>query len=127
MLKAKQKKGQPIREDGPESHILTKQGTPTMGGFLILLGLSAGTLLWADLSNQYIWACLLVTTGFGFVGFLDDYAKITQSSTAGVSGKVKLLMEIIISLGAVLIIMNAAGPDYGSKLALPFLKNVMID
>ncbi len=127
MLKAKQKKGQPIRDDGPESHILTKQGTPTMGGFLILLGLSAGTLLWADLSNPYIWACLLVTTGFGFIGFLDDYAKITRSSTAGVSGKVKLLLEIAISLGAVLIIMNTAGEEYGSKLALPFLKDVMVD
>ena len=96
MLKAKQKKGQPIRDDGPESHILTKQGTPTMGGFLILLGLSAGTLLWADLSNPYIWACLLVTTGFGFIGFLDDYAKITRSSTAGVSGKVKLLLNYVV-------------------------------
>lgn len=127
MLKSKQKKGQPIREDGPEHHILTKQGTPTMGGFLILLGLSAGTLLWADLSNHYIWACLLVTTGFGFVGFLDDYAKIAKSSSDGVSGKVKLLMEIVISLGAVLIIMNAAGPDYANKLALPFLKDVMVD
>ena len=127
MLKAKQKKGQPIRDDGPESHVLTKQGTPTMGGFLILLGLSAGTLLWADLKNPYIWACLLVTTGFGFIGFLDDYAKITRSSSAGVSGRVKLLMEIIISLGAVLIIMNAAGEEYVSKLALPFLKDVMVD
>jgi phospho-N-acetylmuramoyl-pentapeptide-transferase len=127
MLKAKQKKGQPIRDDGPENHILTKQGTPTMGGFLILLGLSAGTLLWADLKNPYIWACLLVTTGFGFIGFLDDYAKITRSSSAGVSGRVKLILEIVISLGAVLIIMNAAGEEYGSKLAFPFLKDVMVD
>ena len=127
MLKAKQKSGQPIRDDGPESHILTKQGTPTMGGFLILLGLSSGTLLWADLTNHYIWACLLVTTGFGFIGFLDDYAKITQSSTAGVSGRVKLLLEMVISIGAVLIIMDAAGPEYGDKLALPFLKNVLVD
>ena len=86
-LKSLQGDGQLIRDDGPESHILTKQGTPTMGGFLILLGLSAGTLLWADLSNPYIWACLLVTTGFGFIGFLDDYAKITRSSTAGVDRK----------------------------------------
>ena len=127
MLKAKQKRGQPIRDDGPESHILTKQGTPTMGGFLILLGLSSGTLLWADLTNQYVWACLLVTTGFGFIGFLDDYAKITRSSTAGLSGKVKLLLELIISLAAVLIIMDAAGPEFGDKLALPFLKDVLLD
>ncbi len=127
MLKSKQRKGQPIRDDGPESHILTKQGTPTMGGFLILLGLSAGTLLWADLTNMYVWACLLVTTGFGFIGFLDDYAKITQSSSAGVSGKVKLLLELIIALGAIMIIMNTAGPETGDKLALPFFKDVMID
>ena len=127
MLKAKQKKGQPIRDDGPESHILTKQGTPTMGGFLILLGLSSGTLLWADLSNQYIWACLLVTTGFGFIGFLDDYAKITRSSSAGVSGRIKLLLEILISLAAILIIMDAAGPDKSEMLALPFVKNFMVD
>lgn len=127
MLKSKQRKGQPIRDDGPESHLLTKQGTPTMGGFLILLGLSAGTLLWADLSNMYIWACLLVTTGFGFIGFLDDYAKITRSSSAGVSGRVKLLLELIISLGAIVIILSTAGPETGNKLALPFLKDVMID
>jgi phospho-N-acetylmuramoyl-pentapeptide-transferase len=127
MLKSKQKKGQPIRDDGPESHILTKQGTPTMGGFLILLGLSAGTLLWADLSNHYVWACLLVTTGFGFIGFLDDYAKITKSSSAGVSSRMKLLMEIGVSLAATLIIIDAAGPELGQMLALPFLKDALID
>ncbi len=92
-----------------------------------MLGLSAATLLWADLSNMYIWACLLVTTGFGFIGFLDDYAKITRSSSAGVSGRVKLLLELIISLGAIMIIINTAGPETGNKLALPFLKDVMID
>ena len=127
MLKAKQKKGQPIRDDGPESHILTKQGTPTMGGFLILLGLSASTLLWADLSNHYVWACLLVTTGFGFIGFLDDYAKITQSSTAGVSGRMKLLMELLVSFGAVYIVMGATAPEISSQLALPFVKDFMVD
>lgn len=127
MLKAKQKKGQPIRDDGPENHILTKQGTPTMGGFLILLGLSVSTLLWADLANHYIWACLLVTTGFGFIGFLDDYAKITRSSTAGVSGRIKLLMELIVSFGAVYIIMGATAPEIGSQLALPFVKDFMLD
>lgn len=127
LLKKKQKKGQPIRLDGPEGHILTKQGTPTMGGFLILLGLTAGTLLWADLSNQYVWACLVVTTGFGVVGFLDDYHKITKSSSAGVSGKVKLLMEIVISAIAVLIIMDKAGGSIGSQLALPLFKDALID
>ena len=126
-LKSKQKKGQPIRHDGPENHILTKQGTPTMGGFLILLGLSAGTLLWANLNNHYIWACLLVTTGFGVIGFLDDYAKVTKKSSAGVSGKTKLIMEAIISFLAVLIIMNNAGPGMANMLALPFLKDTMLN
>ena len=92
MLKNKQTEGQPIRRDGPESHLLTKQGTPTMGGVLILLGFSLSTLLWADLDNHYIWACLLVTTGFGFIGFLDDYAKIIHSSSVGMSGRLKLLL-----------------------------------
>ncbi|MBL4802562.1 MAG: phospho-N-acetylmuramoyl-pentapeptide-transferase [Emcibacter sp.] len=127
MLKKKQKKGQPIRLDGPESHLLTKQGTPTMGGFLILLGLSVGTLLWTDLSNQYIWACLVVTTGFGFIGFLDDYQKITKSSSDGVSGKLKLLMEIVVSVIAVLIVMDKAGDAISSQLAIPLFKNALID
>lgn len=127
MLKKKQKKGQPIRLDGPEGHLLTKQGTPTMGGFLILLGLSVGTILWTDLSNQYIWACLIVTTGFGLIGFLDDYHKITRSSSDGISGKLKLLMEIIVSVAAVLVIMDKAGEGLDTQLALPFVKNTLID
>lgn len=127
MLKRKQKKGQPIRLDGPEGHLLTKQGTPTMGGFLILLGLSAGTILWTDLTNQYVWACLIITTGFGLIGFMDDYYKITRSNSAGVSGRLKLVMEIIVSLIAVLIIMDKAGDNIGPLLAVPFFKDLLID
>ena len=127
MLKRKQKKGQPIRLDGPEGHLLTKQGTPTMGGFLILLGLSFGTLLWTDLSNQYIWACLIVTTGFGLIGFMDDYYKITRASSDGVSGRVKLVLEIIVSVVAVLVIMDKAGPEIDTQLTVPFFKNALID
>ncbi|PCI47404.1 MAG: phospho-N-acetylmuramoyl-pentapeptide-transferase [Alphaproteobacteria bacterium] len=127
MLKKRQGKGQPIRLDGPEGHLLTKQGTPTMGGFLILLGLSVGTILWTDLSNQYIWACLVVTSGFGLIGFLDDYYKITRSSSDGISGRIKLLMEIIVSVAAILIIMDKAGPGMGTGLALPFFKDTLID
>jgi len=127
MLKRKQKKGQPIRNDGPEGHLLTKQGTPTMGGFLTLLGLSLGTLLWTDLTNQYIWACLIVTTGFGLIGFLDDYYKITRASSDGVPGKVKLVMEIVISVAAMLVIMDKAGEGISSQLAVPLFKNMLID
>ncbi|VAX07748.1 Phospho-N-acetylmuramoyl-pentapeptide-transferase [hydrothermal vent metagenome] len=126
-LKRKQTNGQPIRLDGPESHILTKQGTPTMGGFLILLGLTVGTLLWTDLSNQYVWACLVVTTGFGLIGFFDDYKKITKSSSAGVSGKLKLFLEILVSVIAVLMIMDKAGGGINSQLAVPMFKNMLID
>ena len=77
-LRARQGGGQPIREDGPESHLRTKKGTPTMGGFLILLGVLSGTLLWADLTNSYVWVILFVTIGFGAVGFVDDFIKLRR-------------------------------------------------
>ena len=142
-LRKKQGKGQPIRTDGPESH-LSKKGTPTMGGFLILFGILSGTLLWADLTNQYIWIVLFVTVGFCFVGFIDDYQKVTKKGTAGLSGKVRLLMEFIIAGVAVWWISTyaqsttaaalASGalstppqPGFATGLALPFLKDFMFD
>jgi phospho-N-acetylmuramoyl-pentapeptide-transferase len=131
-LRSKQKKGQPIRTDGPEGHIFTKAGTPTMGGFLILLALGVATLLWADLSNRYVWIVLLVTFGFGAVGFIDDYSKVTKHSSKGLSGKAKLLLEFIIAAVAVVfIVMTADASDpngnFGSMLALPFLNDFLID
>ncbi len=123
-LKSKQKTGQPIREDGPKTHIIKKQGTPTMGGFMILLAVSFGTFLWADLSNPYIWAAMLVTMGFGLIGFADDYLKVTKGSSAGVSGKVKLLFQVLIAVGAVYWIGDVSGSP---TLALPFFKDVLID
>jgi phospho-N-acetylmuramoyl-pentapeptide-transferase len=142
-LRARQGKGQPIREDGPASH-QSKKGTPTMGGFLILFGIAAGTLLWADLRNQYVWIVLLVTVAFGFVGFIDDYQKVTKKGTAGLSGKIRLLMEFIIAGGAAYWITqvapsmveqavaagNLAEPppaNFETSLALPFLKNFLLD
>src|SRR5277367_5177578 len=98
-LRAKQTNGQPIRLDGPEGHLLRKKGTPTMGGFLILLALTIATLLWADLSNPYVWIVLLVTVGFGLIGFFDDYTKLSKNSHRGLSGRSKLALEI--ALGAV--------------------------
>ena len=121
-LKSKQKKGQPIRDDGPESHIITKQGTPTMGGTLILIGLSVGTLLWADLSNPYVWACFLVTLSFGLIGLFDDWLKVSRHSSRGVPGIVKFGLEVAIAMAAAYWIMSLGAPT----LALPFLKDVAI-
>ncbi|CAA9518341.1 MAG: Phospho-N-acetylmuramoyl-pentapeptide-transferase, partial [uncultured Sphingomonadaceae bacterium] len=95
-LRVRQGKGQPIRDDGPQSH-LAKRGTPTMGGLLILTALCISVLLWMDLGNRFTWACLFVTTGFGLIGFMDDYAKVKKATHAGVSGKVRLLMEFVIA------------------------------
>jgi len=126
-LKSKQAEGQPIRDDGPQSHVLTKQGTPTMGGFLILLAVSISTLLWADLSNEYVWAVLLVTIGFGSIGFIDDYRKVTQRSTDGLSGRIKLLLQFAIAIGAVLWIMGNGPDDLRGYLALPFFKDFLLN
>jgi len=142
-LRKKQGKGQPIRADGPESH-QSKKGTPTMGGFLILFGILAGTLLWGDLTNQYIWIVLFVTIGFCAVGFIDDYQKVTKKGTAGLSGKIRLLMEFAIAGIAVFwastyaqdttaqavaagVLKDAPLPGYATGLALPFLKDFMFD
>ena len=97
-MQAKQGKGQPIRADGIERHVVEKAGTPTMGGVMILAGLLVGTLLWSDLSNVYVWAVILVTAGYGVLGFTDDYAKVTKQSTDGVSGKLRLVMEAAIAM-----------------------------
>ena len=127
MLKNRQRGGQPIREDGPESHLLTKKGTPTMGGFLILLALTIATLLWADLRNGYIWAALGVTLAFGVIGFLDDYMKITQRNSKGLPGKLKFLMQVAISAVAGLYIMSQMPTDLATIIAIPFLKATAIN
>src|SRR5579871_2783462 len=97
-LKSKQAEGQPIRLDGPESHLIRKKGTPTMGGFLILLALSVSTLLWADLTNGYVWVTLFVTAASGAIGFFDDYKKLTKRSSSGLSGRRKLLAQILVGV-----------------------------
>src|SRR5512143_2352324 len=96
-LKVKQGKGQPIRTDGPQRHIVEKQGTPTMGGLLILISLVLSTLLWADLTNLYVWVVLIVTMAFGLLGFMDDYLKVTKRSSAGVSGRMKLVVQFLVA------------------------------
>ncbi|MBV7257213.1 phospho-N-acetylmuramoyl-pentapeptide-transferase [Pacificimonas sp. WHA3] len=96
-LASKQGKGQPIREDGPASHLLTKRGTPTMGGLMILIALTVSTLLWARLDSLFIWTCLFVTLGFALIGFSDDYNKVSKGNHKGISGKVRLLLEFAVA------------------------------
>src|SRR4030081_2554788 len=99
-LRLRQGKGQPIRSDGPASHIVSKKGTPTMGGLMILSGLVVSTLLWANPLNPYVWIVLAVTLGFGFVGFYDDYLKVTKQTHGGFAGKFRLAIEAAIALAA---------------------------
>jgi phospho-N-acetylmuramoyl-pentapeptide-transferase len=118
--------GQPIRADGPESHLLTKKGTPTMGGFLILLALTFSTLLWADLTNGYVWIVLLVTLSYGLIGFADDFIKVRRRHSNALPGRVKLVLEIAIALVAAWLIMQKQGMPLGQALAVPFFKNFLI-
>lgn len=125
-LRSKQRDGQPIREDGPESHLLTKKGTPTMGGIMILLSVIVSTLLWADITNHYVWIVLFVTVGFGLVGFGDDYLKLTKRNSKGLPGRLKLILQFIISAIAALWIQHIAPAAMASHLAVPFFKDVLI-
>jgi len=126
-LKSKQAEGQPIREDGPEGHILTKKGTPTMGGFLILLSVTLATLLWSDLTNEYVWVVLLVTIGFGSIGFIDDFRKVTRRSSDGLSARMKLALQFIIALGAVVWVMGIGPGEMQGAVAVPFFKDLLIN
>ena len=126
-LKLKQREGQPIREDGPEGHLLSKKGTPTMGGVLILLALAISTLLWADLSNGYVWAVLGVTVGYGVIGFADDYLKLTRRSSKGLPGKLKLAGQVVIALAAVIYITYLLPENLENRLAVPFFKDLLLN
>src|SRR5215469_13932724 len=125
-LRAIQREGQPIRIDGPESHLLTKKGTPTMGGFLILLALLSSTLLWADLSNLYVWVTLFATAGFGTIGFLDDYNKLLSRSHKGVAGRTRLLAEMLIAMIAAVAVIYITRAPLGTAFVVPFFKSVLI-
>jgi phospho-N-acetylmuramoyl-pentapeptide-transferase len=121
LLRVRQGKGQPIREDGPQSH-LAKRGTPTMGGLMILTALTGSLLLWMDLESPFVWACLAVTIGFGFIGFLDDYDKVSKNSHAGVPGRVRLALEFVVAGVAAWLIVS----QINTNLYLPFLSGVSI-
>ncbi|MGZ8312656.1 MAG: phospho-N-acetylmuramoyl-pentapeptide-transferase [Allosphingosinicella sp.] len=121
-LRIRQGKGQPIREDGPQSH-LAKRGTPTMGGLMILTSLTVSLLLWMDFSNRYVWACLFITVGFGLIGFLDDYDKVKKRHHKGVSGRVRLLAEFLVAgIGCGIIAWGA-----GTELYIPFYNVPLIN
>ncbi len=125
-LRIKQGKGQPIRSDGPPTHLLTKTGTPTMGGLMILSGLIVSTLLWANLASRYVWIVLLVMVGFGLIGFYDDYLKVTRQSHGGLSGRTRLLLEAIIAVIACYAMMKVGTADT-TGLALPAIKGYVVD
>ncbi|MGF1502282.1 MAG: phospho-N-acetylmuramoyl-pentapeptide-transferase [Paracoccaceae bacterium] len=126
-LRRTQRKGQPIRADGPQSHIVAKAGTPTMGGVMILAALLISTLLWARLDNGFVWMVLLVTAGFGAIGFADDYAKVTKYSHKGVSGRIRLVIGLTISLAAALWASTLQPEALRTAVAVPFYKDTVID
>ncbi|MCG8510979.1 MAG: phospho-N-acetylmuramoyl-pentapeptide-transferase [Rhodospirillales bacterium] len=126
-LRDLQNGGQPIRDDGPESHLITKKGTPTMGGFLILLAITVSTLLWADLTNGFVWVVLFVTIGFGAVGFADDALKVMRRESGGLPGKIKFLLQTVIALAATLWITQLLPENLENTLAVPFFKDFLIN
>ena len=125
LLKRRQSHGQPIREDGPESHF-SKVGTPTMGGALILGALLVSTLLWARLDNMYIWVVLFVTVGFGAIGFADDYSKVSKQNVVGISGRIRLGLGFLISLVAALAAAQLHPEGLSEQVAMPILKNTLV-
>jgi phospho-N-acetylmuramoyl-pentapeptide-transferase len=127
LLRRRQKNGQPIRDDGPASHLLTKAGTPTMGGVLILGGLTVGTLLWARLDNGFVWLVLLTTIAFGLLGFADDLAKVSKGNHKGVPGRVRLLIGFAIGGAATGAAMLLHPGDLSGHLAVPVFKDVLIN
>ncbi|MEH6774558.1 MAG: phospho-N-acetylmuramoyl-pentapeptide-transferase [Cereibacter changlensis] len=126
LLRRKQGKGQPIRDDGPATHF-AKAGTPTMGGLLILSALLFSTLLWARLDNGYVWIVTLVTFAFGLIGFADDYAKVTKQNTKGVSGRVRMLLGLAIAALATFAATFFHPAELTNQLAMPFLKDVLLN
>ena len=125
-LKKNQGMGQPIREEMSKQHIVEKKGTPTMGGLLILIPVVSATLLWADLSNLYVWVVLMVTLAYGLLGFADDYLKVTKHNTKGVSVKLRLLIEFGIAFFATFLIMQIEPASQSGVLAMPFFKSVVL-
>ena len=127
LLRLKQGKGQPIRADGPKSHLVTKRGTPTMGGLMILSGLLVATLLWANPANPYVWVVLGVTLSFGVVGFYDDYLKVTKQTDAGIAGRTRLIVEAVIAVIACTLLAHLGHGPIATSLVFPFVKELAIN
>ena len=127
LLRIKQGKGQPIRTDGPQSHLVSKKGTPTMGGLMILSGLLVSTLLWANPTSPYVWIVLGVTLSFGLIGFYDDYLKVTKQSHAGFAGRTRLLAEALIAVIAVTALSHLGKGPIATSLVFPFFKELVIN
>ena len=126
-LRLRQGKGQPIRADGPQSHLVSKKGTPTMGGLMILSGLVVSTVLWANPLNPYVWIVLAVTLGFGFVGFYDDYLKVTKQTHNGFSGKTRIAIETVIAAVACYALIRLGREPFSTALVIPFFKDVVLN
>ena len=127
-LRVIQGKGQPIRDDGPQSHLMTKKGTPTMGGLMILSGLVVSTLLWANLTNPFVWVVLITTLAFGLIGFYDDYLKVTTGhSNNGFSGRARLAIEAVVAGAAVLVLTQLGQAPLSTSLAFPFVKDLAVN
>ena len=127
LLRMKQGKGQPIRLDGPQSHLITKKGTPTMGGLMILSGLLVSTLLWANPANPYVWVVLGVTLSFGLIGFYDDYLKVTKQTNAGFAGRTRLIAEAVIAIVAVTLLAHLGKGPIATSLVFPFVKELVVN
>ena len=126
-LRVRQGKGQPIREEGPQNHLVSKKGTPTMGGLMILSGLVVTTLLWANLANPYVWVVLFVTIGFGCVGLYDDYLKVSKAANSGFSARARLAIEAAIAVVACVALAWIGTPPLSTALTLPFLKEAVFN
>src|SRR5690242_16387744 len=127
VLRLKQGKGQPIRSDGPQSHLVTKKGTPTMGGLMILSGLLMSTLLWANPKSPYVWVVLGVTLSFGLIGFYDDYLKITKQSHSGFAGRTRLIAEAIIAVAACTAFAHLGRGPIATSIVFPFFKDLVFN
>ena len=122
-----QPSGQPIRDDGPETHIINKIGTPTMGGILIIMSILVSLILWADLKNNFIWISILSCLSFGLIGFYDDYLKVKSNSSNGLKARTRIIIQLLISIAVVYLIQNNLPVNFSQSISFPFFRDLIID